>query len=342
MKAMVLNAVTRLAENRAPLTLVDLPVPVPGAGELLVKVAACGVCHTELDEIEGRTPPTLLPIVPGHQAVGRVVAVGKGVTGYDSGDRVGMAWIFSACGNCALCRAGAENLCADFRATGRDVHGGYAEFAVIPAAFAHRIPEVFSDAEAAPLLCAGAIGYRSLMLSETRDGEALGLTGFGGSAHLVLKMVRHRFPRTRVHVFARSSAEQDFARELGACWAGDTDSIPPEPLDAVIDTTPAWKPVVASLARLKSGGRLVINAIRKEDADKGELLKLDYAAHLWQEKRIQSVANVTRRDVREFLALAAEIPIRPEIQEYPLPEANRALLELKERRIRGAKVLRID
>jgi propanol-preferring alcohol dehydrogenase len=341
MKAMVLKAVTRLDENREPLELADLPVPVPGAEELLVKVSACGVCHTELDEIEGRTPPSLLPIVPGHQAVGRVVAVGKVAAGYVPGDRVGMAWIFSACGACDLCRAGAENLCPDFRATGRDAHGGYAEFAVVPAAFAHRIPEVFSDSEAAPLLCAGAIGYRALMLSEIRDGQALGLTGFGGSAHLVLKMVRHQLPRARVHVFARSPAEQEFARELGACWAGETESIPPEPLDAVIDTTPAWKPVVSALARLKSGGRLVINAIRKEDADKSELLKLDYALHLWQERQIQSVANVTRRDVREFLALAAEIPIRPEVQEYPLQEANRALVELKERKIRGAKVLRI-
>jgi propanol-preferring alcohol dehydrogenase len=174
-----------------------------------------------------------------------------------------------------------------------------------------------------------------------RDGEALGLTGFGGSAHLVLQMVRHRLPRTRVHVFARSTGEQAFARELGACWAGDTADAPPEPLDAVIDTTPAWKPVTAALGRLRSGGRLVINAIRKEEADKDELLRLDYATHLWQEKQIRSVANVTRRDVREFLALAAEIPIRPEIQEYPLEEANRALTDLKERRIRGAKVLRI-
>lgn len=341
MNAMLLRAVARLAENRNPLEWAEIPVPTPGAGELLVKVSTCGVCHTELDEIEGRTAPATLPIVPGHQAVGRVAALGEGVGDYAPGDRVGMAWIYSACGACAFCRAGFENRCADFKATGRDVHGGYAEFAVIPAAFAHRIPAVFSDAEAAPLLCAGAIGYRSLALAGIRDGDALGLTGFGGSAHLVLQMVRHRLPRTRVHVFARSAGERAFARELGACWAGDTDAAPPELLDAAIDTTPAWKPVVAALARLKSGGKLVINAIRKEDSDRNELLALDYAVHLWQEKQIQSVANVTRRDVREFLALAAEIPLRPEIQEYPLEEANRALVELKERRIRGAKVLRI-
>ena len=342
MKAMLLKAVVRLAEKRTPLELAELPVPAPGAGALLVKVSTCGVCHTELDEIEGRTAPAALPIVPGHQAVGRVVELGEGVGDYAPGDRVGIAWIHSACGTCSFCRAGSENLCADFKATGRDVDGGYAEYAVVPAAFAHRIPDVFSDAEAAPLLCAGAIGYRSLRLSGIQGGQALGLTGFGGSAHLVLQMAKHRLPQTRVHVFARSEGERSFARELGACWAGDTDAEPPEPLDAVIDTTPAWKPVVSALARIKRGGRLVINAIRKEEADQHELLRLDYAAHLWQEKQVQSVANVTRRDVREFLALAAEIPLRPEIQEYSLGEANRALLDLKERRIRGAKVLRID
>jgi len=338
---MVLRAVVSLAENRGPLQLTELPVPAPGADELLVKVSACGVCHTELDEIEGRAAPAMFPIVPGHQAIGRVVAAGHAVSGFGIGDRVGMAWIYSACGRCAACGAGAENLCRDFKATGRDADGGYAEFAVIPAKFAHRIPDGFSDSEAAPLLCAGAVGYRSLALSGIRDGGALGLTGFGGSAHLVLQMVRHRLPRTRVFVFARSAGEQAFARELGAGWAGDTEAVPPEPLDAVIDTTPAWKPMVEALARLRSGGRLIINAIRKEEGDKRELLKMDYAAHLWQEKQIQSVANVTRRDVREFLELAAQIPIRPEIVEYPLEEANRALLELKERKIRGAKVLRI-
>jgi propanol-preferring alcohol dehydrogenase len=338
---MVLKAVAALAANRNPLVMMDLPVPAPGAEDLLVKVSTCGVCHTELDEIEGRTAPAMLPIVPGHQAVGRIAAMGAAVSGFDIGDRVGLAWIHSACGRCAACGAGLENLCRDFKATGRDAHGGYAEFAVIPAAFAHRIPAAFSDSEAAPLLCAGAIGYRSLALSGIRDGDALGLTGFGGSAHLVLQMVRHRLPRTRVFVFARSAGEQAFARELGAGWAGDTEAVPPEPLDAVIDTTPAWKPVVEALARLRSGGRLIINAIRKEEGDRRELLKLDYATHLWQEKQIQSVANVTRRDVREFLELAAQIPIRPEIVEFPLEEANRALMELKERKIRGAKVLRI-
>ncbi len=208
-------------------------------------------------------------------------------------------------------------------------------------AFAHPIPDVFSDAEAAPLLCAGAIGYRSLAQTGLADGENLGLTGFGASAHLVLQMVRHRFPRTRVFVFARSEGERSFARELGAAWAGDTLEESPEKLAAVIDTTPAWSPVVEALKNLEPEGRLVINAIRKEERDKEALLRLDYRAHLWMEKEIKSVANVARSDVREFLKLAAEIPIRPEVQEYPLEEANQALRELKERKIRGAKVLRI-
>src|SRR5262249_5445519 len=196
--------------------------PVPAAGELLIDVQTCGVCHTELDEIEGRTPPPRLPIILGHQVVGRVAALGEGAGDFRPGDRVGVAWIFSACGTCAFCRRGEENLCEQFRATGRDVHGGYAERMIVPEAFAHRIPDPFTEAEAAPLLCAGAIGYRSLRLTGLGDGQNLGLTGFGASAHLVLKMVRHRFPNSRVFVFARAEAERAFARELGAAWAGDT------------------------------------------------------------------------------------------------------------------------
>ncbi len=341
MKAMVLNALSRLAENPAPLTLSVLPDPVPGEGELLVQVSACGVCHTELDEIEGRTPPPRLPIVLGHQVVGRVAAVGHGVTAFGVGDRVGVAWIYSACGTCAHCRAGDENLCPDFQATGRDVNGGYAEYMVVPQDFAHAIPDVFTDAEAAPLLCAGAIGYRSLRLTGLRDGQNLGLTGFGASGHLVLKMVRHRYPRASVFVFARSEGQRAFALELGAAWAGDTADSPPVELDAIIDTTPAWKPVVEALRNLAPGGRLVINAIRKEDADKEYLLRLDYPTHLWMEKEIKSVANVARRDVREFLALAAEMGLKPEVQEFALEQANEALVELRTRKIRGAKVLRV-
>jgi propanol-preferring alcohol dehydrogenase len=341
MKAMVLNQIDSLAANNAPLKLMDLPEPVPGDNDVLIQVSACGVCHTELDEIEGRMPPPLLPVIPGHQVVGRVVQLGGKARRFKIGDRVGVAWIYSACGNCANCLSGAENLCADFKATGRDAHGGYAEFMTVPESFAHLIPNVFTNSQAAPLLCAGAIGYRSLHLCGIQDGSSLGLTGFGASAHLVLKMVLYKFPATRVFVFARSRSEREFARQLGACWAGAAQTPAPEKLDCIIDTTPAWQPVVEALRNLKSGGRLVINAIRKEDGDKQVLLDIDYPKHLWMEKEIKSVANVARSDVAEFLELAAQIPIKPETQEFALEDANQALLELKQRKIKGAKVLKI-
>jgi propanol-preferring alcohol dehydrogenase len=341
MRAMILRALADLDHNPEPLEMADLERPEPGGGEVRIRVAVCGVCHTELDEIEGRLPPPRLPVVLGHQAVGRVEALGPGAPGLREGDRVGVAWIGWACGRCKACLAGTENLCPFFRATGRDADGGYAEFMTVPAAFAHPIPESFADVEAAPLLCAGAIGYRSLKLASIENGEALGLTGFGASAHLVLKMARHRYPDSRVYVFARSEGERAFARELGAVWAGESAEEPPEKLAAIIDTTPAWQPVVEALKNLEPRGRLVINAIRKEEKDKSALLALDYPRDLWMEKEIKSVANVARSDVRELLALAAEIPIHPEVEELPLAEANRALRELKARSIRGAKVLRI-
>jgi alcohol dehydrogenase, propanol-preferring len=339
MKAMVLNGICDMRHCHTPLALSELPNPVPGRGEILVKVTACGVCHTELDEIEGRTPPPRFTVVLGHQVVGRVVGGGDRADRFQLGDRVGIAWIFSTCGQCEYCRAGQENLCADFTATGRDANGGYAEYTVVPEQFAHPIPDLFSNVQAAPLLCAGAIGYRSLRLTGVSDGETFGLTGFGASAHLVLKMVRQKFPLTDIYVFARSEKEQKFALELGAAWAGGTTDSPPVKLNAVIDTTPAWKPVVAALKNLKPGGRLVINAIRKEAFDKEYLLQLDYPRDLWLEKEIKSVANVTRRDVAEFLELAASIPIIPEVETFSLEQANQALVELKERKIRGAKVL---
>ncbi len=280
MKAMVLKRLCNLADERNPLVPAELPVPSPGEKEIRIRVSACGVCHTELDEIEGRTPPPALPVVLGHQVVGRVDKCGNRAEKFKPGDRVGIAWIFSACGKCDLCTAGNENLCAGFRATGRDADGGYAEYTTVSEDFAFSIPGVFSDIEAAPLLCAGAIGYRSMRLTGLKNGQRLGLTGFGASAHLVLKMVTHKYPDTGVSVFARSPKEQDFALELGAVWAGHTDDPAPDKLDAIIDTTPAWLPVVQALANLKGGGRLVINAIRKEAADKNVLLKLDYPHHL--------------------------------------------------------------
>ena len=339
---MLLHNLCDLESNPTPLSLVHVPAPKPQLRKLLIRVSACGVCHTELDEIEGRTPPPHLPIILGHQVVGRVEELGEGATRFRIGDRVGVAWIHSACGICIHCRNGDENLCADFKATGRDVHGGYAEYISVHEDFAFAIPPNFSDSEAAPLLCAGAIGYRSLRLTKLIDGHLLGLTGFGASAHLVLKMVRHKFPKSDVVVFARSEKERAFAKELGAVWVGATEDESPEKLDAIIDTTPTWLPVVEAMRNLAPGGRLVINAIRKEDADKDSLSRLDYPTHLWMEKEIKSVANVTRSDVSEFLDLAAEMRIKPEVQEYALVDANHALLELKQRKIRGAKVLRVQ
>jgi len=341
MKAMVLNQITDIAENKSPLELIHLPQPIPGDKEILVKVSACGVCHTELDEIEGRTPPQIFPMVLGHQVVGTVEKLGSNASKFKIDDRVGIAWIYSACGKCEFCLAGNENLCTDFKATGRDAFGGYAEFMKVPEDFAFPIPEIFSNSGAAPLLCAGAIGYRSLHLTNLEDGHNLGLTGFGASAHLVLMMAKHKFPNSKIYVFARSEKEREFAMELGAEWAGDTEQEPPEKLNCIIDTTPVWKPIIEAIKNLKPGGRLIINAIRKEELDKDYLLKLDYPEHLWMEKEIKSVANVARRDVSEFLNLAAEIPIKPEFQEYALTDANKALIELKQRKIRGAKVLKI-
>lgn len=342
MKAMLLNQLSRVKADSRPLKLAQLTDPTPGSGEILIKVSACGVCHTELDEIEGRTPPPYLPIVLGHQVVGRVVQTGAAASRFKIGDRVGIAWIFSACGACLHCRTGNENLCEQFKATGRDVHGGYAQYMTVSEGFAHEIPGKFSDSQAAPLLCAGAIGYRSLRLTGIQDGFNLGLTGFGASAHLVLKIARYKYPKSNVFVFARNQKERDFARELGACWAGPAEKPSPRKLDCIIDTTPAWKPVLEALKNLKSGGRLVINAIRKEDADKHLLATLDYPSQLWMEKEIKSVANVARQDVRDFLNLAGDIPIMPSIQEFALEDANQALRELKTRKIRGAKVLVVE
>lgn len=342
MKAMILERISNLDEEKSPLKLTQLPDPEPSANDLVIKVSTCAVCHTELDEIEGRTPPPTFPIVLGHQIVGVVETSGSAVKRFRKSDRVGVAWIFSACRNCEFCKAGLENLCADFKATGRDANGGYAEYMIVNEDYAYPIPNSFSDSEAAPLLCAGSIGYRSLKLTNLQDGQLLGLTGFGGSGHLVLKMVKHRYPNSKVFVFARKKEEQDFAAQLGADWAGDISASPPEQLHSIIDTTPAWKPILESLKNLKPGGRLVINAIRKESRDQQELLRLDYPTHLWMEKEIKSVANVTRKDVSEFLQLADKISLKPEFQEFELEEANKALLELKHLNVRGSKVLKIS
>jgi alcohol dehydrogenase, propanol-preferring len=339
MKAMILHSITDFERNSEPLVMTRMPDPLPLDHEVLIKVTACGICHTELDEIEGRTPPSRFPVIPGHQVIGNVELAGKDVKYLIAGDRIGVAWIFSTCGKCSYCLGGHENLCHEFKATGRDANGGYAEYMTVPEAFTYSIPEIFTDSQAAPLLCAGAVGYRSVRLTGLQNGHNIGLTGFGASGHLVLQIIKYKYPGTKIYVFARSENERAFALELGASWAGDTTDNVPELLDSIIDTTPVWKTVVEALKNLKSGGRLVINAIRKEEIDKDYLLNIDYSRHLWMEKEIKSVANVTRKDVNEFLDIASQIPVIPEIQEYKLEEANIALTELKRRKIRGAKVL---
>jgi len=333
MKAMQLTRIGLMSADEDPLDPVELPVPEPGTGEIRIRLLACGVCHTELDEIEGRTRPPRLPIIPGHEAVGRVDALGDQAIRHAVGDRVGVGWIHHSTGDLR------ENLSPAFRATGRDANGGYAEFMTVPEQYAYPIPNCFSDIEAAPLLCAGAVGYRAIKLTGVHDSQAIGLTGFGGSAHLVLQLVRHCFPNSPTAVFARDPAQREHALALGASWAGATENRAPFALDAIIDTTPAWRPVVEALANLKPGGRLVINAIRKEDGDKDALLRLRYETHLWQEKQIQSVANVTAADIAEFLPLAATVPLKPEIEVYAFADANRALRDLRFAPLRGAKVL---
>lgn len=342
MRAMLLRRPPSANAEPLMLDVAHVDIPEPATGEILVRVSVCGVCRTDLDVVEGRVVAPRYPIIPGHQIVGRVVALGPGVTELHQDERVGIAWIHSACGVCRWCRSGDENLCPSFESTGCDVNGGYAEFTTVPASFAHPIPPELTDSDAAPLLCAGAIGWRSLRLTNLKDGDPLGLTGFGASAHLVLALARHRYPQSPVYVFARNAAERSFARELGAAWAGDTAESPPQPMSAIIDTTPAWKPVVHALSHLIPGGRLVVNAIRKTRADQGELQRLDYATHLWMEREIKSVANVTRADVREVLAVAVEIGARPTVAELPLTRANDALARLHDATaVRGATVLRV-
>jgi propanol-preferring alcohol dehydrogenase len=323
--------------GKDPLEMVDLPVPAPAPDQLLIKVSVCGICHTEIDEIEGRLVPPRYPIVPGHEIVGRVHAVGSDVRKFKPGDRVGVAWIHSSCGRCSFCARGDENLCDDFRATGLHAHGGYAEYTVVSQDFAYPIPQSFTDSEAAPLLCAGVIGYRALGLSNIRNGEVLGLYGFGASAHIAIQVAKHR--GCKVFVFTREGQKdhQDLALKLGADWVGVTGEMPPQRLRCAIDFTPVGEPVREALRVLEKGGRVVINAIRKVNP----IPELDYAQLVWHEREIKSVANVTRQDALEFLPLAAQIGIKPEVREFTLEQANEALLLLKQGKMHGAGVLRI-
>jgi len=332
MKAMVLKEISPI--EKEPLTMTDLPDPIPGPKEILIKISACGVCHTELDEIEGRLPPKL-PMVLGHQIVGRVENLGPGATKFNLGDRVGIAWIYSACGKCYFCQNENENLCSEFRGTGCHVNGGYAQYTVILEDFAYLIPERFSDAEATPLLCAGAIGYRDLILSGIKKGQTLGLFGFGASAHIVIQIARYW--GCEIFVFTRGNEHRKLAKKLGASWVGGPEDEPPKRLHCAIDFTPVGETVHHALKVLEKGGRLILAVIRKRNP----IPPLDYAQLLWDEKEIKSVANITRKDAFDFLSLAATIPIVPEVQEFKLEEANQALILLKQGKIQGAGVLRM-
>ena len=338
MKAMVIRGISLVEEK--PLELVDLPDPAPDPGQIRVRVSACGVCHTELDEIEGRIPPSRFPMILGHEIVGRVEGSGSGAAKFKEGDRVGITWINWACGQCSFCLKGEENLCDKAKWTGKDVDGGYAQYTVASEDFAYPIPERFTDLQAAPLLCAGVIGYRALKLSGMEDGKVLGLYGFGASAHIVIQIAKYKYPNGKVFVFSRPNQKehQDLAKKLGADWVGTTQNTPPVKLNCAIDFTPVGVSVREALRNLEKGGRVIINAIRKETP----IPELDYAEHLWHEKEVKSVANVTKRDAQEFLPLAAEIPIMSEVREFKLEEANEALILLKQGKMRGAGVLYTD
>jgi propanol-preferring alcohol dehydrogenase len=331
MRAMLLEHARPVEEG--PLREADLAIPYPGPGQVRVKVHACGLCHTDLHTVEGDLPPHKQPVVPGHQIVGLIDALGADVRTCKEGDRVGIAWLHFTDGACEFCHRGLENLCVNARFTGYDVDGGYAEYTVAPAAFCYPIPPTFSDENAAPLLCAGIIGYRAFRLAGVRPGENLGLYGFGASAHLVTQLVRHQ--KCNIFVFTRSEAHRAHARELGAVWTGRAEDTPPELLHAAIIFAPAGSLVREALRVLRKAGTLALAGITMS-----QIPALDYSL-LYHEKIVRSVANSTRQDAREFLELAADVPLKAEIQIFDLAQANLALKALKRSEIRGAGVLRI-
>ncbi len=323
--------------DEKPLSLGDIPVPKPKANEILIKVSVCGVCHTDLDEAEGRLVPSKTPVVPGHQVVGVVAERGGNAKRFEVGDRVGVTWLYSSCGKCDYCKRGNENLCESAKWTGKDADGGYAEYMVIGEDFAYKLPEGFSDSQAAPLLCAGVVGYRALRLADISDGQVIGMYGFGACAHILIRVVKHKFPNSPVYVFTKTQEHIDLAKNLGADWTGNSGDKPPALLDKALDFTPVGECIRDALAVLQRGGRLVINAIRKETP----VPPLDYAKYLWLEKEIKSVANVTRADAEEFLPIAAEIGIEPTTEEFPLEDANEVLIRIKHSQLKAAAVLRI-
>lgn len=331
MRAMVLRRTGPIGER--PLALEEVPLPEPGPGELRLRVRACGVCHTDLHTVEGELHLPRLPLIPGHQIVGVVEKLGEGTQRFKLGERVGVPWLNWACGECAFCLKGLENLCPNARFTGLHVDGGYAEYAVVPEAFAYPIPAGFSDLQAAPLLCAGVIGYRALRLSGAKAGERLGLFGFGASAHVTIQVARYW--GCEVYVFTRAEEHKALARELGAAWVGAPQAGPPERLDSAIIFAPAGWLVPVALRALRPGGTVALAGIHMSP-----IPEMSYEL-IYGERAVRSVANMTRQDARELLELAGAIPIRTEVEVYPLAEANEALLRLKEGRVRGAAVLNI-
>jgi propanol-preferring alcohol dehydrogenase len=330
MKAMLLRE-TKSVEER-PLEPADLPQPQPGPGEVRLRVQACGVCRTDLHTVEGDLGLPRLPLVPGHQIVGVVEERGEGATRFEPGQRVGVGWLYKTCGRCEFCRQGLENLCADAQFTGLHADGGYAEAMVVPEGFAYPIPDGFSDVAAAPLLCAGIIGYRALRLSQIKPGQRLGMYGFGGSAHVTIQVARHW--GCQVYVFTRSEGHRQLARELGAAWVGQAEDTPPEKLHSAVIFAPAGKLVLDALRVLERGGTLALAGVTMTP-----IPEIDYDQLLYWERGVRSVANFTRQDARELLQIAAEVPIQTTVQTFPLEEANEALLALKRSEIDGTGVL---
>jgi propanol-preferring alcohol dehydrogenase len=333
MNAMLLKAQRPIEEK--PLVTAEVENPKAALNEILIRILTCGICHTDLHIVEGELPPKKLPVIPGHQIVGVVEAVGKKTNRFKVGDRAGVIWLNSTCVKCEFCRKGKENLCEKAKFTGYDVDGGYAEYTVVSEDFAYHIPEGFSDLQAAPLLCAGVIGYRALQLSNIEKGERLGLYGFGASAHIVIQIARYW--GCQVYVFTRSEEHRKLAQELGAVWTGSADDMPPAKMHSSIIFAPAGKLVLDALRVLEKGGTLALAGIYMTPVP-----EMNYDEYIYHEKIVRSVANSTRKDAEELLRLAAEIPIHTEVQEFPLDEANRALLLLKQGKIQGAGVLRVS
>ena len=332
MKAMVLSKQTN-AEGK-PLKLANIPKPKPKSGEILVDIKACGVCRTDLHIIEGELPSRKLPLVPGHQIVGTVAEVGSGAKNFKKGDRVGVTWINSTCGRCEYCRSGRENLCDNIRFTGYDVDGGYSEYVVVSQQFAYKIPENFDDIHAAPLFCAGIVGYRALKLSGVRPGGTLAMFGFGSSASIVAQIAKHW--GCDILAFTRGKEHQNLAKKLGAAWAGEASGTPSEKADAAIIFAPAGGLVANALENLKKGGRIAI-----ADIYMTPIPEIDYNKHLYQERSITSVTNYTRSDAREFLDIANDIPIKTEVQAFKLSDANKALIALKQGSLKVSAVLKV-